>query len=101
MPGRSNRSGSSAIGLLLLSVAAAAQQPYSEKYRPQFHFSPREGWIGDPDGLIRYKNTYHLFWWGHAVSSDLVYWKEMPKPMHGDDGSFAYFSGSVVVDRQN
>src|SRR5437879_6092918 len=96
MLGRLNRSGISALAFLLLSVA---QPPYSEPYRPQYHFSPVTGWIGDPDGLIRYKNTYHLFWWGHAISSDLIHWKQLPKPMRGDDGSFAYFSGSVVVDR--
>src|SRR5579862_6870530 len=101
MRGCLNRSGIRAIGLLLLSLEAVAQQPYSEKYRPQFHFSPRQGWIGDPDGLIRFRDMYHLFWWGHAVSSDLIYWKELPRPMHGDDGSFAYFSGSAVVDLRN
>lgn len=75
--------------------------PYSERYRPQYHFSPREGWIGDPDGLIRYRGMYHLFWWGHAVSQDLVTWKELPWPMKGDDHSFMYYTGSVVVDEAN
>src|SRR5439155_23394109 len=56
---------------------------------------------GEPVVLIRYQNTYHLFWWGNAMSDDLVHWKELPTPMRGDDGSFAYFSGSVVVDCQN
>ncbi|MBU0679399.1 MAG: glycoside hydrolase family 32 protein, partial [Verrucomicrobia bacterium] len=75
--------------------------PYTERYRPQCHFSPREGWIGDPDGCIRYRNLYHLFWWGHAVSEDLVHWNELPWPMKGDDGSFDYYTGSVVVDERN
>ena len=88
------------VACLLLPLAAFAQD-YNEPYRPQYHFSPAQGWIGDPDGLIRYQNTYHLFWWGHAISDDLVHWKELPTPMRGDDGSFAYFSGSVVVDCQN
>ena len=74
---------------------------YDEKYRPQYHFSPQKGWVGDPDGLVFYKNQYHLFWWGHAVSNDLVHWKELPYPMKGGDGSFHYFSGSVVVDKKN
>lgn len=72
-----------------------------EKYRPQFHFHPERGWIGDPDGLISFKGEYHLFWWGHAKSSDLVHWEELPYPMKGGDGSFSYFSGSVVVDENN
>lgn len=74
---------------------------YSERYRPQFHFSPKSGWIGDPDGTIKYNDQYHLFWWGHAISKDLVYWKEQPYPMTGDNNSFTYYSGSVVVDKAN
>lgn len=74
---------------------------YNEQYRPQYHFSPKSGWIGDPDGLIKYNNKYHLFWWGHAESNDLVFWQEMPYPMIGGDGSFDYYSGSVIVDSRN
>lgn len=77
------------------------QAQYNEKYRPQFHFSPQKGWIGDPDGLIYTEGLYHLFWWGHAVSKDLVHWKELPYPMQGGDKSFSYFSGSVIVDHNN
>lgn len=85
-----------------LSNSANAQDAvYEELYRPQFHFSPASGWIGDPDGLIKYNNLCHLFWWGHATSEDLVYWTEQPYPMKGGDGSFDYYSGSVVVDTAN
>jgi len=77
--------------------AAIVQQ----KYRPLYHFSPEKGWIGDPDGLVYANGLYHLFWWGHAISPDMVHWQEMPKPMKGDDGSFSYFSGSVAVDNDN
>lgn len=76
-------------------------QDYSQQYRPQFHFSPQSGWIGDPDGTIKYNGFYHLFWWGHAVSKDLVYWTEYPWPMLGGTSSFDYYSGSVVVDTAN
>ena len=77
------------------------QAPYSETYRPQFHFSPKSGWIGDPDGLIHHRAKYHLFWWGHAESTDLVHWEEKPYPMKGGDGSFTYYTGSVIVDNAN
>lgn len=90
------------IGILgLLMAASTATAQYNEKYRPQFHFSPAKGWIGDPDGLVHVNGQYHLFWWGHAVSDDLVHWRELPYPMKGGDGTFSYFSGSVVVDRLN
>lgn len=76
-------------------------QVYTEQYRPQFHFSPKSGWIGDPDGTIRFNDLYHLFWWGHAVSEDLVYWTEYPWPMLGGSSIFDYYTGSVVVDTAN
>lgn len=89
------------FGLMIWAEFTSAQSLFNEEYRPQFHFSPRSGWIGDPDGLIRYQNKYHLFWWGHAVSDDLVHWEEIVYPMRGDDGSFSYYTGSVVVDKNN
>ncbi len=75
---------------------------YAESYRPQYHFSPSKGWIGDPCGFIYYQNKYHMFWWGKVTSTDLVHYKEeSPKVMTGDDGSISYFTGSVVVDKNN
>ena len=92
-----------ALATVFGTPAAARDDPapYSETYRPQFHFSPKSGWIGDPDGLIHYRGKYHLFWWGHAESTDLVHWEEKPYPMKGGDGSFTYYTGSVVVDEAN
>lgn len=88
--------------LLRSSVRVSAQATdYTETFRPQYHFSAKSGWLGDPDGMIRYNDLYHVFWWGHATSSDLVHWDEQVYPMVGDDGSFVYFSGSVVVDENN
>jgi fructan beta-fructosidase len=90
--------GLSVFGLLYIQ---RVQAQYDEKYRPQFHFSPKSGWIGDPDGFILSQGVYHLFWWGHATSKDLIHWEEQPYPMKGGDRSFSYFSGSTVVDRYN
>ena len=86
-----------ALATVFGTPAAARDDPapYSETYRPQFHFSPKSGWIGDPDGLIHHRGKYHLFWWGHAESTDLVHWEEKPYPMKGGDGSFTYYTGSV------
>lgn len=87
--------------LLIQGSLSSLNAQYTEKYRPQFHFSANTGWIGDPDGTVRYNNKYHLFWWGHAVSGDLVYWKEKSWPMQGNNSTFDYYSGSVVVDTKN
>lgn len=37
-------------------------QDYTEKYRPQFHYSVPTGWLNDPNGLIYHDGVYHLFY---------------------------------------
>ena len=105
---------SAVIALAAAPAAAVAQTPaYSEPYRPQFHFTPAQNWMNDPNGMVYYQGEYHLFFqynpfgdtwghmsWGHAVSKDLVHWKELPVaiPELGDE---MVFSGSAVVDYGN
>ncbi len=68
--------------------------PMRETYRPQFHFTAEKGWLSDPCGLFYYKGIYHLIYqhagrdelsvlfsptaWGHAVSTDLLHWRQLP-----------------------
>ncbi|WP_332631838.1 glycoside hydrolase family 32 protein [Halalkalibacter flavus] len=85
-------------------------QFYSEKYRPQFHFTPKKNWMNDPNGMVYYEGEYHLFYqyhpgglqwgpmhWGHAVSKDMLTWEHLPIALEPDDLG-TIFSGSVVVD---
>lgn len=89
------------------------QTIYNEAYRPQFHFTPAEKWMNDPNGLVYNDGLYHLFYqyypgdivwgpmhWGHAVSKDLVFWEHRPIALYPDNNGYI-FSGSAVVDQEN
>jgi fructan beta-fructosidase len=90
---------------------------YNEPLRQQFHFSSKRGWINDPNGLVYYNGQFHLFYqhnpygwdhsrndynktWGHAISKDLVHWKELAAAVEPDHLGSIY-SGSAVVDENN
>ena len=95
------------------------EEIYSNADRPQFHFTFRRGILNDPNALFYYNGVYHMFvqhqpytndwgdWqelcnfgWGHAVSTDLVHWKELPDEFIPDELGPA-FSGTGFVDVDN
>ncbi|MEL6303458.1 MAG: glycoside hydrolase family 32 protein, partial [Bacteroidota bacterium] len=86
---------------------------HEEPYRPQYHFTPKQNWMNDPNGLVFYKGWYHLFYqyypddtvwgpmhWGHARSKDMMHWEHMPIALYPDELGLI-FSGSAVIDSQN
>lgn len=81
--------------------------------RPDIHFTPKSGWINDPNGLVVVDGIHHLYYqhnpdapvwgnihWGHATSSDLVTWDEQPIALRPDRLG-EIFSGSIVVDEDD
>jgi fructan beta-fructosidase len=34
---------------------------YTEKHRPQFHFSPEANWMNDPNGMVYYEGELEAF----------------------------------------
>jgi fructan beta-fructosidase len=88
---------------------------YKESNRPQFHFTVKRGWSNDVNGPIFYQGQYHLFWqafpfgvkwdtdfmyWGHAVSEDLIHWRELAPALMVDKLGSPW-SGTSFVDHQN
>ena len=84
-----------------------------EDFRPNFHFTPQNNWMNDPNGMFYFNGYFHLFFqyypddnvwgpmhWGHAISSDMISWKEQPIAIYPDEKGYI-FSGSAVVDKNN
>ena len=97
------------------SKVGGTEASFNEQHRLQYHFSPKEMWMNDPNGMVYYDGEYHLFFqhtphtstpdfpnmhWGHAISTDMVHWKELPPAITPDEHG-AIFSGSAVVDYNN
>ncbi|WP_312951826.1 glycoside hydrolase family 32 protein [Superficieibacter sp.] len=103
----------------LLNDHDTARWYQQEPLRPALHFSPRTGWMNDPNGLHRKGDEWHLFYqyhphstqwgpmhWGHAVSRDLYHWRHYPVFLQPEQNLAALgatggaFSGSAYTDKQ-
>ncbi|UJF36452.1 GH32 C-terminal domain-containing protein [Paenibacillus hexagrammi] len=85
-----------------------------DRYRPQYHFIAPGQWMNEPHAPLYFNGKYHIFYqfdpqgpywhqihWGHAVSDDMVHWKDMPvaiAPTAGSETPDGVWSGSSVVD---
>lgn len=108
------------ILILILMNSCSSTKTSNEKivsneelYRPNFHFTPKKGWMNDPNGMFYYKGLYHLYFqhypdknvwgpmhWGHATSKDMIKWEEEKIALFPDEKGYI-FSGSSVVDVNN
>ena len=79
-----------------------------DKFRPIYHYTNPELRLNDPNGLCYWQGKWHLFYqaypkkdsrqhWGHAVSDDLTYWRDLPLAIYPGP-EWACFSGSTMVE---
>jgi len=103
---------------LMIRFAESRKRMASDRYRPAYHFVSPESTLNDPNGLSFWQGRWHLFYqayppdefpedtdrnkrrqhWGHAVSEDLVHWRDLPYAIYPGTERMA-FSGSTVVEK--
>ena len=96
------------INPLLKRFADSRKKQSTDRYRPLYHFVSPESTLNDPNGLCFWQGNWHLFYqgyppedrrqhWGHAVSKDLIHWKDLPYAIYPGPER-AVFSGAAWVD---
>ena len=91
------------------AVCLSNDIPAALEERPNIHFTPRVGWMNDPNGLVYQQGLYHLFFqhnefntkwgnisWGHAVSGDLLHWEQQDDVLYPDEEG-TIFSGCAIL----
>lgn len=92
----------------LRRFAESRRKLSADPYRPLYHFVSPERTMNDPNGLCFWQGKWHLFYqaqplgddrqhWGHAVSDDLIHWRDLPYAIRPGPEERC-FSGSVLVE---
>ena len=91
----------------LLEIARAREVQRGEYMRPKYHFAAPLGRLNDPNGLCFFNGYWHLFyqnnrndrgwWWGHAISADLIHWTDLTLAIRADKEKECW-SGMVLVE---
>ena len=79
-----------------------------DRYRPIYHYVNPEGTLNDPNGLCFWQGRWHLFYqaypledprqhWGHAVSDDLIHWRDLPIAIYPNPEDKC-FSGAALAE---
>jgi beta-fructofuranosidase len=93
---------------LLSRLHESRKNMSGDPYRPSYHFVSPESRLNDPNGLCYWNGHWHLFYqgyppedprqhWGHAISKDLIHWKDLPYAIYPNPEKCVY-SGSTLVE---
>ena len=94
---------------LILRFIESRKKMAGDPYRPIYHYINPENRLNDPNGLCFWKGRWHLFYqayppedprqhWGHAVSDDLIHWRDLPYAIYPNPERCC-FSGSTFVEK--
>lgn len=94
-------------------IRRGEEEYYAEPYRNLYHYSVKEGWANDPNGLVKLGDTWHQFYqfypggtdwgtmhWVHTTSTDLIHWEEKGIAFYPNEYG-TMFSGCAVLDTDN
>jgi len=94
---------------LILRFIESRKKMAGDPYRPIYHYVNPENRLNDPNGLCCWKGRWHLFYqayppedprqhWGHAVSDDLIHWRDLPYAIYPNPERCC-FSGATLVEK--
>jgi len=94
---------------LVLRFIESREKMVNDPYRPIYHYVNPENRLNDPNGLCFWKGRWHLFYqayppedprqhWGHAVSDDLIHWRDLPYAIYPNPERCC-FSGATLVEK--
>jgi len=93
---------------LLLRWAENRRKLANDPQTPLYHFSSPEAPLNDPNGVSFWQGRWHLFYqarppedgrwhWAHAVSTDLIHWRDLPYALYPNPEEQCY-SGMTMVE---
>ena len=106
--------------VLMMRFAESRKRLADEPYRPGYHFVSPENMLNDPNGLCFWQGRWHMFYqgyppdefpdakdilkrrqhWGHAVSDDLVHWRDLPYAIYPGVERMCFSGGTVAEKNQ-
>ncbi len=80
-----------------------------DPHRPHYHYVNPESTLNDPNGICFWQGNWHLFYqayppedprqhWGHAISDDLIHWRDLPYAIYPNPEECCYSGAALVED---
>ncbi len=93
---------------LMLRFKQSRKELAADPHVPLYHFYAPDNRLNDPNGLSYWQGRWHLFYqaypvedsrqhWGHAVSEDLIHWRDLPFAIYPNP-EYQCYSGAALVE---